>query len=204
MKRLHRLLLLALGLIVVALAVNLTDPTHSLARLVKGETKIQAQYAQHFTPGKPIPPIGSETAKVKIKVFVQTGNQCHEPTISFFQKVGEALPSRIRIVFVDSGSKEGFEAKQKAGIGCESGILINDQKDFEVERDGKKVPISTGGPIGMEVPPASAADLIKQVALKQYGKALTKEEIAKLDTAWKPTAPPTPEASAKEEQTGSH
>lgn len=185
MSRVKKLLFIALGLAVVALIVNALDPTHSLLRWLKGESTWKAQYVQHFVQAKPIEPIGSENAKVRIKLFAQSMNPCHAPTLDLLKKIGEALPEQIRIEFLDTMTQEGFEARQQAGIPCEVGLLINNQKTVEVERNGQKFQASFHGPISMGMSPDLLRMALEQELEEQYGKDFTEEKQAKLEAVWK-------------------
>lgn len=191
MSRLKKLVLLAVALLAVAVAVNLSDPTYSLTRLLSRQTTLRAQMARHLG-GKPRPlkDLGSESAKVQLTVFVQSTNHCHEPTISTVEKLAKAAPKRIRVHFVDTVTREGAEAAQKA-VHCETGILVNGKSQFEVAAGGRKTQVGFHGPIGMGTPPDIVRRAIEAELAKQYGNRLTAEEKARLAAVWKslPTGP---------------
>lgn len=185
MSRVKKLLYVALGLAVVALIVNGLDPNRFLLRWLKGESTWRAQYVRHFAQAKPIDPVGSPNAKVRIKLFVQSMNPCHAATVDLLKKVAEALPKRIRVEFLDTMTQEGFEARQRAAIACEVGLLINDQKTVKVPYQGQTFQFSFHGPIGMGMSPELLERAVEQELKKQYGKEITKEEWAKFKAVWK-------------------
>mgnify|MGYP001603518317 CR=1 FL=1 len=74
---------------------------------------------------KPTPPIGSKNAKVVIRTFAQANNSCHDSSIKLMERIGKAVPNRIRIEFLDTGTQEGVAASQHAGISCDAGVTIN-------------------------------------------------------------------------------
>ncbi|HIE51904.1 MAG TPA: hypothetical protein EYP85_09110 [Armatimonadetes bacterium] len=189
MSRLKKLLLVALALGVVAVIVNVLDPTHSLSKLLKGQTTLQAQYVRHFKSPEPLEPIGSEDAKVQIKAFAQSANPCHEMTIDLLKEIAQALPERIRVEFVDTGTPEGQQALAGAQIACEAGLLINDQGQFEVEREGEKFTIEFHGPLEA-MPPELFHLVLVQELQEQYGDDLGEEELAKLAAVFEERWPP--------------
>jgi|YNPNPStandDraft_1061719.scaffolds.fasta_scaffold67220_1 hypothetical protein len=185
MSRVKKLLYVALGLAVVALIVNGLDPNHFLLRWLKGESTWRAQYVRHFTSAKPIEPVGSPNAKVHIQLFVQSMNPCHAATVDLLKKVGEALPKRVRVEFLDTMTPEGFEARQRAAIPCEVGLLINHQKTMQIQYQGRTFQFSFHGPIGMGMSPELLERAVEQELKKHYGKEITKEEWAKFKAVWK-------------------
>ena len=185
MSRLKKLLAAALLLAVVAVLVNVFDSSHSARRLFRRKTKFPAVYARHFGKAKPIDPVGSQTAKVKITAFVQSANDCHWPTISFITRIAEAAPERVRAEFVDTGSEAGFNKAQEAHLDCDAGLLLNGKKQVEVEQDGTKRLIVVHGPIGMEAPPQDVKTAVEYELTKQYGAKLTGDELTKLAAVWK-------------------
>jgi len=147
-----------------------------------------------YTP-PPIPeperiePMGSPEAKVQVQFFFNSRNLCHEGTIELMKRIPAAVPRRIRVEFLDIATDEGFEASEKAALNCEAGLVINGQKEFEIERNGQKskVPLlgPIGGPTGEGIPAEYARLALEQELKKQYGKGLTAEEWAKLNAVWK-------------------
>ncbi|NLC58316.1 MAG: hypothetical protein GX774_15895 [Armatimonadetes bacterium] len=177
MTRLKKLLLTALGLLVVAVVVNLTDPTRSLVRLAKRETTVQAQVAQRFGTPKELRPYGNESAKVKLIVYVQSTNHCHQPTVTMCQRIAKAVPKRVRVEFVDTITPEGAKAaKQK--FQCETGILVNG------------TPMGGHGPIGGGTPAHLLRAAVENALAKQYAQGLPAEESTRLALVFKdlPTA----------------
>jgi len=197
MSNLKRLLFVALGLGVIAVAVNWLDPTRSLTKLVRGEVDLQGRPTSHATPGKmgfqgqaapnfkprtSIEPIGSEKAKVRIQVFTGFQNHCHAQTIETFETLGKAAPELLRVEFVNTNSEAGRRAAQEANINCEAGVLINGKQRFELE--GEKFPIEFHGPLGMGVSPHLVKKVLDHELRRQYGDDLKAETLAKIDQVW--------------------
>lgn len=185
MPRMKKLLIVALTLMVVAVVVNLADRRHSLLRFVQRKTRYPAMYARHFIAVKPIKPLGSPDAKVKITVFAESGNHCHQATIWAYQQLGNAIPKRVYIEFQDTAGKEGFEAAAKAGVDCSAGVVIDGKKQFELEENGEVLTIGFHGPLGMGTPPHSLQLVIEHELAVKYPEGLTEDERERLKKVWK-------------------
>jgi len=183
--RLKKLLAAALLLAVVAVVVNVFDSSHSARRLFHRKANQLPAYAHRFAKAKQIDPVGSKTARVKITVFVQSTNDCHLPTINFVTRIAKAAPERVRAEFVDTGSEAGFKQAQEAHIDCSAGLLLNGQKQVEVEHEGKKRLIVFHGPVGTESAPQDVQTAVEYELIKQYGTKLTAAERTKLAAVWK-------------------
>jgi hypothetical protein len=184
MSRIKVLLGIAGGLVVVALLVNFLDPSRSLFKLITGKSRIQAEYVRHFVPPQPMEPVGSEEAKVRIQAFAQSMNSCHIPTINILSKIAETVPERIRVEFLDTITTEGSLARQKAGIECEIGLLINDQRIVEVEQEGQIFRCEFHGPVDKGSQLGFLRMALEQELEKQYGADLTAEERTQLAAVW--------------------
>lgn len=188
MSNLKKLLFVALGLGVIAVVVNWLDPTHSLTKLATGEVDLQGRptpqamglSAQPFQPREAIAPLGSEKAKVRIRVFAGFQNHCHALTMDTFEALGKAAPELLRVEFVNTNSEEGRRAAQQAKVNCEAGLLINGRQRFELE-DG---PIEFHGPLGMGLSPHLVKKVLDHELRQQYGKSLKAETLAKINKVW--------------------
>ena len=136
-------------------------------------------------PTKPLPPVGAPDAKVRLQAFVASGNPCHEATIATLLAAAEALPSHIRLEFVDTYTDEGQRAAAAADIHCLSGLLINSKRDFEYQGENgemRKVefcrPLST---FSADVFPLVLAHELRS----QYADAVSQSDIDTLTSAVK-------------------
>jgi len=185
MSRLRKLLVVALVLAAVAVIVNVTDTNHSIKKLLRRKTHYPSMYARHFVKAKPLPPVGNEDAKVRLEVFVESANHCHQGTIELVRKIAEAVPKRIRVEFADTATKEGYEAATKAGINCDAGILVNGKNSITISEGRETFTVAFHGPLGMEMPPDYLRLAIDRELEKQYPEGLSKQEQADLDAVWK-------------------
>ena len=180
MSRQKKLLCLAGILLVVALIANIG----TIKDLFSGKSKLRAQITRRFMKPMQIDPVGSEDAKVRLKLYAQSRNDCHAGFIETGKQLGAAVPDRVRVEFVDTGSREGYGEAAKAGIDCEAGIAINDRTQFEIEVNGQEVTVSFRGPLGTETPPREFRLALEAELERQYPDGLSEEEQAALDKLW--------------------
>lgn len=179
----------AVVLAVIAIVVNLRNPQYSIATAFKekpksGKATLREPRPPH-PPGKPVKPVGSKEAKVVIKVFAESGNPCHMASFTIPTKLAEAVPKRIRVEFLDSGSEVGTKAMEKAGISCEAGMMIDGKSSYTVTVEGERVHVEFHGPVGMDVPIKHLRAVVEQELHKKYPEGLTPDEQRKLEAFWR-------------------
>lgn len=185
MSRLRKLMYVAGGLLVVAIAVNCLY-YQSLLRMLRGQSKLQAELALNFKKPKPIAPVGAKEAKVKIQLMAMSANPCHQGTIKTLREIALAVPARIRAEFAEPGFKGGKQQMMaQATSGCMAALTINGRGEFDVVQGGRKMHIVFHGPLGMGTPPDWVRLVVESELARQYPKGLKPQERKALATIWR-------------------
>ncbi|HIE51672.1 MAG TPA: hypothetical protein EYP85_07910 [Armatimonadetes bacterium] len=186
MRRLEKLILLMAALAIIAFANYRAFVRSSV--IAKTWRKPTPTYQASSSPPSEklepvsLEPIGSEEAKVKIELFLEADNPCHRETWELFTKLAQAAPDRIRLELLDTGSPEGEQLAEQ--IGCQTGVRINGQQEFEIEEGGEKITVELHGPVGMGIAPEMLKAVLEQELRKQYGSDLSEEEMEKIFAPW--------------------
>lgn len=186
MNRLRKMVYAAVVLLAVAVVVNLREHNYkSVIRLLRGESRLSAEFSSHFGKPKSVPSVGSPEARVKIRVMAMSANHCHEPTIDTVRKVAGAAPSCIRFEFVETDSKEGEKFKKSSAQNCMLGITVNGKPEMDVMNDGVKQRIGFHGPLGMGTVPLFLKLAVETELARQYPEGLNAKERKSLAEIWR-------------------
>ena len=120
---------------------------------------------------------GPPGAPVKLEIFVNNSNSCHEASTSL-KNVQQAYGSLLRIEWRSMMDPKVAAQSDKLNIGCEAGLAINGKIECEVRRGGGKVLVSFRGPAGdkFKLPDVYAAI---NAALETKGKQPPAAAVAK-------------------------
>lgn len=91
---------------------------------------------------------GAVTAPVKVEIFINNSNSCHQGSVAPMQEVGKTYGNLARMEWYSSNDPKVAPRADKLKIGCEAGVVINGQIERQVERNGGKVLLSFRGPAG--------------------------------------------------------
>lgn len=170
MTRIKKLLLFAVGLLVLAVMVNFG----TLRDLASGRQTLRGLLGSGTLSANQWDPVGEPSAKVKIQTFAQFNNECHTETLRWIQELAASDPPRLRAEFTNTETQEGKQAAQAVGIGCLMGILINGNNTCEI-RSGKTTRVvGFHGPAGMQYSTEDLRTAIAQEFQAAYGVALAR------------------------------
>jgi hypothetical protein len=91
---------------------------------------------------------GPEKAPVRIVVFLDGTNHCHEVNVNLLKQVEQTYGKLVRVEWRDMSKLEVKDQADKLHIGCEAGLLINGKVETTVERMGGKTLVDFRGPGG--------------------------------------------------------
>jgi len=72
-----------------------------------------------------------ESPKVIIKAYLNIQSGCQGEIIKLLESFNKTYPKKIKIEYIDFGTKEGMEQMSKANLHCMA-ILINGKQTFEL------------------------------------------------------------------------
>ncbi|MHB8996343.1 MAG: hypothetical protein ACYC63_13950 [Armatimonadota bacterium] len=106
----------------------------------------------HAAEGKEAFPLpkstGATTAPVKVEIFINNTNSCHQGSVAPMEKMGKVYGSLMRLEWYGSTDPAVSARADKLKIGCEAGLVINGKIERQVDRNGGKVLLSFRGPAG--------------------------------------------------------
>jgi hypothetical protein len=91
---------------------------------------------------------GALTAPVKVEVFINNTNSCHEGSVKPMQNLSKIYGSLARVEWYGISDPKVSARADKLKLGCEAGLVINDKIEREVDRNGGKGLLSFRGPVG--------------------------------------------------------
>ena len=120
---------------------------------------------------------GPADAPVKVEIFVNNTNSCHQPSTSL-QGIQDAYGPLVRLEWYSMSDPKVAERSDKLAIGCEAGLAFNGQIEVEMEKNGGRVLTSFRGPVGDKY---KAGDVYRAIntILRQKGKQPPPAGLAK-------------------------
>lgn len=91
---------------------------------------------------------GAPTAPVKVEIFINNTNSCHEGSVKPMQDLSKVYGSLARLEWYGISNPAVSARADKLNIGCEAGLVINGKIEREVDRNGGKMLLSFRGPAG--------------------------------------------------------
>jgi hypothetical protein len=92
---------------------------------------------------------GSPSAPVKLEVFINNTNSCHQGSVAPMEGLGKVYGgSLVRLEWCASTDPRNSARADKLKIGCEAGLVINGKIEREVDRNGGKMLLEFRGPAG--------------------------------------------------------
>jgi type II secretory pathway pseudopilin PulG len=114
---------------------------------------------------------GPATAPVKLEVFINNSNSCHQGNVGMLQEVTKTYGDLLRTEWFSMMKAEVSRRSDELNIGCEAGLLINGQIETKLERMGGKVLVSFRGTPGDKFKQQDIY-LAINAALQQKGKVI--------------------------------
>lgn len=105
----------------------------------------------------------AESPRVVIKAYLNIQSGCQGEVIELLESFKKTYPGKVKIEYIDFGTKEGLEQTLKNNLHCMT-ILINDKQTFEF--GNKKVTFSH--PMGMQWTAEDLKMAVKQEIVKMY------------------------------------
>ncbi|MEI6503765.1 MAG: hypothetical protein WCP21_22370 [Armatimonadota bacterium] len=94
------------------------------------------------------PATGPATAPVKLEVFINNSNTCHEGSVDPMKDLQKVYGKLIRTEWLSTNDPKSSIRADKLKIGCEAGLAVNGKTEAQVERGGGKVKVDFRGPAG--------------------------------------------------------
>jgi len=101
--------------------------------------------------------------KVVIKAYLNIQSGCQGEIIKLLESFNKTYPKKIKIEYIDFGTKEGMEQMSKANLHCMA-ILINGKQTFEL---GNKT-VTFSHPMDMQWTAEDLKMAVKQEIEKMY------------------------------------
>ncbi|MEN6304603.1 MAG: hypothetical protein ABFD96_17870 [Armatimonadia bacterium] len=187
MKKKWQLAATIIGLLVIVVGMNtIADmQRQKAAKLAKEAEKArtQAEMAASEAHAKPeagdkkstesvfaLPAAsGPKTAPVKLEVFVNNSNTCHQVNVTEIGDLGKAYGNLLRMEWQSMIDPKVAKRSDMKQIGCDAGLLLNGKIEHKIDRLGGKHIVSFRGPVGDKYKIADLYAAINQ-ELKAKGK----------------------------------
>lgn len=136
------------------------------------------------TDGEPFPPpfdaVGPRRAKVQVQQLLDFETECQWENVRTLREVANAAKGKVRVTFCNSRKPDGKDLMKKLGITCQAQLVINGQKDFTVNREGKDETVQVHGPFNL-----TTADNVSDVLIQAIRAAgdLPADQEAKIRQA---------------------
>ena len=104
-----------------------------------------------------------ESPKVLIKAYLNIQSGCQGEVIELLESFKKTYPEKVKIEYIDFGTKEGLEKTLKNNLHCMT-ILINGKQTFEF---GNKT-VTFSHPMGMQWTDEDLKMAVKQEIVKMY------------------------------------
>lgn len=132
------------------------------------------------------PNSGPATAPVKLEVFIDNSNTCHQPNVGIVKDVQKTYGKLLRVEWFSMMKPEVKMRSDQLNIGCEAGFLINGKIEAKVDHMGGKVLVSFRGTAGDKFKPTDIFAAINS-ALGEKGKPVPAAAVAKAKGVGAPT-----------------
>jgi len=115
----------------------------------------------------------SNEAKVKsprviIKAYLNIQSGCQGEVIKLLESFKETYPGKVKIEYIDFGTREGLERTTKDGLYCMA-ILINDKQTIKMgNKAGKIKAVTFSHPMGLQWTAEDLKMAVKQEVEKMY------------------------------------
>lgn len=94
------------------------------------------------------PATGPATAPVKLEVFINNSNTCHQGSVDPMKDLQKVYGKLIRTEWLSTSDPKTSVRADKLKIGCEAGVAVNGNAEALVDRGGGKVKVDFRGPAG--------------------------------------------------------
>lgn len=163
MKKLQVPLLVLLLLAVVFGMNTVADMRQKQAKALTKEAEKTKEAATAAAAAKNAPPTeghkgpaafalpphsGPTTAPVKVEVFINNSNSCHQASVEPMKDLQKVYGKLLRTEWYSTNDPKVSVRADKLKLGCEAGLAVDGKADAQVERDGGKVLVSFRGPAG--------------------------------------------------------
>ena len=130
------------------------------------------------------PHSGPQTAVVKLEVFINNSNSCHEASVTPMKDLQKVYGNLVRTEWFSTNDPKVSARADALKIGCEAGLAVDGKTEAQVERDGGKVLVNFRGPAGDKY---QIEDLYRVVnnELKAKGKTPPAAAVARTKVASK-------------------
>lgn len=91
---------------------------------------------------------GPTTAPVKVEVFINNSNTCHQPSVEPMRDLQTVYGKLLRTEWYSTIDPKQSARADKLQIGCEAGVVIDGKVEKQVNRNGGKMLLSFRGPTG--------------------------------------------------------
>jgi len=91
---------------------------------------------------------GPKTAPVKLEVFINNSNSCHQVNVNEMGKLGKVYGNLLRVEWLSMLKPEVAKRSDLYQIGCEAGLLLDGKIEHKIDRLGGKQIVSFRGPVG--------------------------------------------------------
>lgn len=151
-------------LLVVVYGMNvLTEKRQKAAQAEAKQVERERQAAEAQAEAKNSPPrkghggpaafalpknSGPATAPVKLEVFLDNSNSCHQSSLDGISGLREAYGTLLRIEWCSTSDPKMSVRADKLALGCEAGLAINGKVEYQVSRNGGKMLVKFRGPTG--------------------------------------------------------
>jgi hypothetical protein len=91
---------------------------------------------------------GPADAPVKLEVFINNSNTCHQTSITTFANVANVYGKLVRLEWLATNDPKASARADKLKIGCEAGLVIDGKIETQLEKNGGKALVAFRGPAG--------------------------------------------------------
>lgn len=123
------------------------------------------------------PSSGPAQAPVKVEIFVNNANSCHQASIAL-KEIQSVYGNLVRVEWLSMTDPKVTERSDRLNIGCEAGLVINGKVENEVIKNGGKALVSFRGPVGDKYKLSDVYRAVNQ-ALQEKGKRPPAAAVAK-------------------------
>lgn len=165
MKKKWQLTAMIVGLLVVVVGMNtIADMQRQKAeKLAKAAEKARMDAEMKAAEANPSPhgptksskpafelpaASGPQTAPIKLEVFINNSNSCHQATVTEIAGLGKVYGNLLRVEWLSMLKPEVTKRSDSYQIGCEAGLLLNDKIEHKITRLGGKQIVNFRGPVG--------------------------------------------------------
>lgn len=122
-------------------------------------------------------PLGPAGAPIKLEVFVDNSNACHETSLQL-KDLPRIYGNKVRIEYLNMAEAKVTERSDKLSLGCDAGIAFNGKVELMVRTAVGKKLLAFRGPIGDKYRPddvyAAVNTIMAGMGLKPPAAAVQK------------------------------